>query len=147
MFLVATPIRWGAASSLYFKMIERMNCIQNQFTIAYKVLLHNMVAAFFITGGQGHVQAVAGQMLGFFSELGCHLPPFPYIAHSRGWSAEDMDRNVRYVQESKELRDGAADLVARAIKLASTLRASGSDDSRVPRGGRKAHQLDVIAQI
>ena len=32
--LVATPIRWGNASSLYFKMVERLNCIQNQITIA-----------------------------------------------------------------------------------------------------------------
>ena len=27
--IVATPIRWGAASSLYFKMAERLNCVQN----------------------------------------------------------------------------------------------------------------------
>jgi nitrite reductase/ring-hydroxylating ferredoxin subunit/multimeric flavodoxin WrbA len=147
VFLVATPIRWGSASSLYFKMIERMNCIQNQITIADKVLLHSKVAAFIITGGQDNVQAVAGQMLGFFSELGCHLPPFPYIAHSRGWSAEDMERNVRYVAESKELRDGAADLVSRAIALAQTLVRDGGGEARTIRGGRKAHQLDVIAQI
>jgi multimeric flavodoxin WrbA len=38
--LVATPIRWGAASSLYFKMIERMNCIQNQITIAKGGLMY-----------------------------------------------------------------------------------------------------------
>jgi len=30
--IVASPIRGGSASSLYFKMIERMNCIQNQVT-------------------------------------------------------------------------------------------------------------------
>lgn len=147
VFLIATPIRWGSASSLYFKMIERMNCIQNQITIADKVLLHNKVAAFIITGGQDNVQAVAGQMLGFFSELGCHLPPFPYIAHSRGWSAEDMERNVRSVAESKELRDGAADLVARAVALAKTLLAADPGEARTTRGGRKAHQLDVTAQL
>jgi nitrite reductase/ring-hydroxylating ferredoxin subunit len=27
--LIATPIRWGQASSLYFKMAERLNCVQN----------------------------------------------------------------------------------------------------------------------
>ena len=32
VIVVATPIRWGGASSLYYKMIERMNCIQNQET-------------------------------------------------------------------------------------------------------------------
>lgn len=144
VFLIATPIRWGSAGSLYFKMIERMNCIQNQITIANKVLLHNKVAAFIITGGQDNVQAVAGQMLGFFSELGCHLPPFPYIAHSRGWSAEDMERNVRCVQESEALREGAADLVARSLALARTLRAQAGGDARTTRGGRKAHALAVL---
>ncbi|TWT43718.1 Naphthalene 1,2-dioxygenase system ferredoxin subunit [Phycisphaerae bacterium RAS1] len=147
VILIATPIRWGGASSLYYKMVERMNCIQNQITIANKVLMHNKVAAFIITGGQDNVQAVAGQMLGFFAELGCHLPPFPYIAHSRGWSAEDMERNVRCVAESAELRAGAADLVARAIEVATILLAAAPSDDRTQRGGRKAHQLDVKSQL
>ena len=147
VILVATPIRWGCASSLYYKMVERMNCIQNQTTIADKVLMHNKVAAFIITGGQDNVQAVAGQMLGFFAELGCHLPPFPYIAHSRGWSAEDMERNIEYVAKSKELREGAADLVSRAIEVAKVLIAGEAREARTVRGGRKAHQLDVRAQI
>lgn len=147
VILVATPIRWGSASSLYYKMIERMNCVQNQITIANKVLMHNKVAAFIITGGQDNVQAVAGQMLGFFAELGCHLPPFPYIAHSRGWSAEDMERNMEYVAKSKELRDGAADLIARAIGVAQTLLSASPGEARTTRGGRKAHQLDVRSQI
>src|SRR5207248_4004120 len=64
--LVSTPIRWGNASSLYYRMIERMNCVQNQVTIANRVLMRNKVASFIITGGQDNVQAVAGQMLGFF---------------------------------------------------------------------------------
>ena len=146
VILVSTPIRWGSASSLYYKMIERMNCIQNQITISNKVLMHNKVAAFIITGGQDNVQAVAGQMLGFFAELGCHLPPFPYIAHSRGWSAEDMERNVEYVADSKTLREGAADLVARSINVAKVLIASEATQPKTVRGGRKAHQLDVRAQ-
>ncbi|MBK8915585.1 MAG: NAD(P)H-dependent oxidoreductase [Phycisphaerales bacterium] len=147
VFLVATPIRWGSASSLYYKMIERMNCIQNQITIANKVLLRNKVAAFIITGGQDNVQAVAGQMLGFFAELGCHLPPFPYIAHSRGWSSEDMERNVRSVQESRELREGAAELVCRAMDVAGVLIGADSGaKAGTTRGGRKAHRLDVLGQ-
>ena len=104
--LVATPIRWGAASSLYYKMVERMNCVQNQVTTRNRVLIRNKVAGFIITGGQDNVQAVAGQMLGFFAELGFLFPQFPYIAHSRGWSAEDMERNVEELRTSQELRDG-----------------------------------------
>jgi nitrite reductase/ring-hydroxylating ferredoxin subunit/multimeric flavodoxin WrbA len=141
VFLVATPIRWGAASSLYYKMAERMNCIQNQITIANRVLLRNKVAAFIITGGQDNVQAVAGQMLTFFGELGCQFPQFPFVAHSRGWSAEDMERNIEYVMGSEELRDGARMLVARAVHSAGLLLEHERAPEAVARGGRKAHHL------
>ena len=139
VILVATPIRWGAASSLYYKMVERMNCVQNQITIANNVLIRDKVAAFIITGGQDNVQAVAGQMLGFFAEIGCVFPPFPYVAHTRGWSAEDMERNVAYVRESEELREGTRALVDRAVELARRLRESGACAASIARGGRKAH--------
>ena len=139
--LVATPIRWGNASSLYYRMVERMNCVQNQITIANRVLIRNKVAAFIITGGQDNVQAVAGQMLGFFGEIGCHFPQFPFIAHSRGWTAEDMERNVEVVQQSSELRDGARSLAARAIDHAHLLLDHETAPHSTERGGRKAHRL------
>jgi nitrite reductase/ring-hydroxylating ferredoxin subunit/multimeric flavodoxin WrbA len=139
--VVATPIRWGAASSLYYKMVERMNCIQNQVTIGNRVLLRDKVVVLIITGGQDGIQAVAGQMLGFFAELGCVFPQFPYIAHSRGWSAEDMEHNVEFVQHSEELRSGAQQLVVRAIEMAATLKQSAGTLERVMRGGRKADGL------
>ncbi len=74
----------GAASSLYFKMAERLNCVQNQMTLRNNVLIRSKVAAFIITGGQDNVQAVAGQSMQFFAELGFLFPQFPYTAHSRG---------------------------------------------------------------
>jgi nitrite reductase/ring-hydroxylating ferredoxin subunit/multimeric flavodoxin WrbA len=139
--LVATPIRWGAASSLYFKMAERMNCIQNQVTIHDRVLIRNKVAGFIVVGGQDNVQAVAGQLLGFFAELGFVFPQFPYVAHSRGWAAEDMERNVELVRTSQELRDGAHALAGRAVELAERLLASVTAPEHVSRGGRKAHHM------
>lgn len=147
VLLIATPIRWGAASSLYYKMVERMNCIQNQETIADRHLLRNKVASFIITGGQDNVQGVAGQMLGFFAEIGCQFPQFPYIAHSRGWSAEDMENNMRYVQESKTLREGAQALAARSVEMATLMISGQFKDCTMARGGRKAHRLDVKKQI
>ena len=143
VILVSTPIRWGAPSSLYLKMVERMNCVQNQQTLEDRVLMRNKVAAFVIMGGQDNVQAVAGQMLTFFSEIGCQFPPFPFIAHSRGWTAEDMENNIRTVAQSEELHDGARALVARATELAKTLLATGSAASPHAAGGRKAHPLDA----
>jgi multimeric flavodoxin WrbA/nitrite reductase/ring-hydroxylating ferredoxin subunit len=141
VILVATPIRWGNASALYYRMIERMNCVQNQVTIANRVLLRNKVASFIITGGQDNVQAVAGQMLGFFAEVGCHFPQFPYIAHSRGWTAEDMENNIREVMMSEELREGARSLIARAVDMAQLLLDHEEAPHTTARGGRKAHHL------
>jgi multimeric flavodoxin WrbA len=146
VILVATPIRWGAASSLYYKMVERMNCIQNQATIANRVVLKDKVAAFVITGGQDNVQAVAGQMLGFFAEVGCRFPQFPYVAHSRGWSAEDMENNVRHVKDSESLREGARALVSRAVDMAKGLVAGALGESAFVGGGRKANELDAGAR-
>jgi multimeric flavodoxin WrbA len=145
--LIATSIRWGAPSSLYQKMVERMNCIQNQETIANRHLLKNKAAAFIITGGQDNIQAVAGQLLGFFAEVGCQFPQFPYIAHSRGWSAEDMENNVRYVEQSVDLHDGARALATRTIDMARLLVQGSLGEIALVPGGRKGNQLDVRAQI
>src|SRR3979411_2608505 len=119
--IIASPIRWGAASSLYFKMAERLNCVQNAITLTDDVLIRNKVAGFIIVGGQDNIQAVAGQMLGFFAELGFIFPQFPYIAHSRGWSHEDMEVNVEIVRQSAELADGAPMLVKRFLELSRHL--------------------------
>jgi len=145
--LISTPIRWGAASSLYFKMAERLNCVQNQVTLRNRVMLENKVASFVITGGQDNIQAVAGQMLLFFGELGFHFPQFPFIAHSRGWTAEDMERNVAHVQRSTELHDGSRAMLDRAVELAETLLAKGKPDSKTCRGGRKAHAERAIGEV
>ncbi|MBP9893087.1 MAG: NAD(P)H-dependent oxidoreductase [Planctomycetes bacterium] len=139
VIVIATPIRWGSASSLYYKMVERMNCVQNQVTIADRVLLKNKVASFIIIGGQDNVQGVAGQMLGFFSEIGCVFPQFPFIGHTRGWSAEDMEANVREVKESTDLREGAADLVRRSVAMAKAMLRGDVSAATVERGGRKAN--------
>ncbi len=139
--IIASPIRWGAASSLYFKMAERLNCVQNAITIKDNVLIRNKVAGFIIVGGQDNIQAVAGQMLGFFAELGFIFPQFPYIAHSRGWSHEDMEVNVETVRNSTELADGAAMLAMRCMELARYLIARDEAPVTIERGGRKAHAV------
>ncbi len=112
--------------------------------------MNNKVAAFIITGGQDNVQAVAGQMLGFFAELGCHFPQFPFIAHSRGWSAEDMERNVQYVRNSDELRDGAArsgGARRRAVEDAARRGAErGAHGPRRPQGAPARRQGAVVTR-
>jgi multimeric flavodoxin WrbA len=141
VLLLATPIRWGSASSLYYKMAERLNCVQNQITIRNKVLIRNKVAAFIVTGGQDNVQGVVGPLLTFFGELGFLFPQFPFVAHSRGWSAEDMENNVRAVQQSADLREGAESLADRAVQMAAEILKLEFTHEQVARGGRKAHHL------
>jgi nitrite reductase/ring-hydroxylating ferredoxin subunit/multimeric flavodoxin WrbA len=138
VILIGTPIRWGSASSLYFKMAERLNCVQNQVTTHDRVLIRNKVASFVITGGQDNIQTVAGQMLLFFGELGFHFPQFPFIAHSRGWTAEDMENNVAYVRNDDHLHEGARALVQRAVEHAQGLIAAGEEVKRIEPAGRKA---------
>ena len=95
----------------------------------------------------GHVQAVAGHMLMFFAELGCLFPQFPFIAHSRGWSSEDMEHNVAYVQKSDELHDGARALVERAVDMAKLLNSECKSPEQVVRSGRKAGGSSTILKM
>ena len=88
------------------------------------------------------MQAVAGQVLTFFAELGCQFPQFPFIAHTRGWSAEDMENNEQHVRNSKFLHDGAVALVRRSADMARVMIESLGQDALV-RGGRKGHKLDI----
>jgi nitrite reductase/ring-hydroxylating ferredoxin subunit/multimeric flavodoxin WrbA len=142
--LIATPIRWGNASSLYYKMTERLNCVQNQITTHNKVLIKHKVGAFIITGGQDNIQGVAGSMFTFWSELGFLFPQFPFIAHSRGWDAEDMQNNVRQVKASDALRNASRELVDRAVDFWKVLdQHRGVMDKPMERAGRKANPLAV----
>lgn len=116
--IVSSPIRWGNASSLYYKMAERLNSVQNQLTIKNKALIQNKVVGLIITGGQDNIQSVAGQMLTFFGELGFATPAFPFVAHSLGWASEDMERNTDYVKNSEYLHDESYKLIERCLELA-----------------------------
>jgi multimeric flavodoxin WrbA len=140
--IVATPIRWGSASSLYFKMAERLNCLQVDALKSEDLVLHSKVAGFIIVGGQDNIQGVAGSMLSFFAELGYLFPQFPYIAHSRGWSHEDMENNVRIVRQSRYLAEGAAALAHRVLDVAGRLVASGmTQPTMAERGGLKGRPV------
>jgi nitrite reductase/ring-hydroxylating ferredoxin subunit/multimeric flavodoxin WrbA len=142
VILLSTPIRWGQASALYHRMAERLNCIQNQITIHNRCMIARKVAAFIVTGGQDNVQGVVGDLMTFWAELGFVFPQFPFIAHSRGWDAEDMETNVRLVQASGSLSMAAGELAERAVELWRVLEgSSGRENRTMERSGRKAHRL------
>lgn len=132
IILMATPIRWGNASSLYYKMCERLNCVQNQITLYDKVLIKNKVAAFIITGGQDNIQHVAGQMMVFFTELGFTMPPFAFTGWSRGWIAEDMERNTELFAKSKYIDRSLHDLVENCVRLSRQLKSQTCEQIKTP---------------
>jgi nitrite reductase/ring-hydroxylating ferredoxin subunit/multimeric flavodoxin WrbA len=115
--ILSTPIRWGNASSLYYKMAERLNTVQNQITLHEKVLIQNKVASFIVTGGQDNIQAVVGQLNTFFTDLGFVFPPFNFVGWSRGWIAEDMENNVTAFRKSKYMHRSIRELVTNSVTL------------------------------
>ena len=138
--LVATPIRWGNPSSLYFKMAERLNCVQNQITLKDKVLIKNKVASFIITGGQDNIQQVAGQMMVFFTDLGFTFPPFSFLGWSRGWTAEDMDKNVLQFKRSEYIQRTARELVDNSIETLGQVKHMHHEKMKAP----KPHKQDSL---
>ncbi|MBM3162585.1 MAG: Rieske 2Fe-2S domain-containing protein [Chlorobi bacterium] len=131
--LLATPIRWGNASSLYYKMAERLNTVQNQITLHDRVLIRNKVVSFIITGGQDNVQGVAGQLNAFFADLGFVFPPFNYMGWSRGWIAEDMQHNVERFMKSRYVKRSVKELVANAVQLLRQLKLVDTGNIQTPK--------------
>jgi hypothetical protein len=81
----------------------------------------------------------------FWSELGYVFPHFPFIAHSRGWDAEDMQNNVRQVKASDALREASRELVQRAIDFWKVLDQNRQlMDQPMERAGRKANPLGTV---
>ncbi|MGB8248026.1 MAG: NAD(P)H-dependent oxidoreductase, partial [Chlorobium sp.] len=130
---LATPIRWGNASSLYYKMAERLNTVQNQITLHDRVLIRNKVVSFIITGGQDNVQGVAGQLNAFFSDLGFVFPPFNYLGWSRGWIAEDMQHNVSRFMKSRYVKRSVRELVTNAVQLLRQVKQIDSSRMQTPK--------------
>ncbi len=130
--IVSTPIRWGNASALYYKMAERLNCVQNQITISNKILVKNKLASFIITGGQDNIQQVAGQMMCFFTDLGFTFPPFSFLGWSRGWTAEDMDKNVMQFKKSEYIKRTSMEIVDNCVEMLKQIKNVNSANMYAP---------------
>ena len=145
--LIATRIRWGNASSLYQKMVERMNCIQNQETIADRHLLKNKV------GGVHHHRRARQHSGRRRTDVGLLCRgrlPVPAVSLHRTLArleAEDMENNVRYVEESHDLHEGARGLANRTVDMARLMITGALGEVALVSGGRKGNQLDVKAQL
>lgn len=128
--IVSTPIRWGNASSLYYQMVQRMNCVQNQSVTHNQYLIRDKAAAFIITGGQDNIQHVAGEMLSFWSQLGFVFGKFPFVGWSRGWYAEDMENNYDGMMSANEspMKRDIMRTVLGAVEMAKLVKKNKYDE-------------------
>ena len=102
-------------------------------TIIHPPCTENVVRIDLVTESHNHP--------GFLRRAWLHISSFPYIAHSRGWSHEEMACNEEIVRNSKELVEGAAMLAKRCLDLAAHLIARDEAPTSIERGGRKAHAM------
>ena len=126
--IIATPIRWSNASSLYYQMIQRMNCVQNQIITHETYLIRDKVAAFIITGGQDNVQHVAGELMTFWSQLGFVLGKFPFVGWTRGWYAEDTENNFDKMKDNKNIQKDITKTISGAIEMSRLVKENRYDE-------------------
>ncbi|NTU58334.1 MAG: Rieske 2Fe-2S domain-containing protein [Chlorobiaceae bacterium] len=142
--ILATPIRWGNACSLYYKMAERLNTVQNQITVNDRVLIRNKVASFIVTGGQDNVQGVVGQLNSFFTDLGFTFPPFNFVGWSRGWIAEDTEHNYERFNRSRYVKRSIRELVTNTMNL--VIQVKQIDVSRLQTPKPKISEAGTLSQ-
>jgi nitrite reductase/ring-hydroxylating ferredoxin subunit/multimeric flavodoxin WrbA len=126
--LIATQIRWGNASSLYYQMVQRMNCVQNQSITHDIYLIRDKVAAFIITGGQDNVQHVAGELMTFWSQLGFVFGKFPFVGWTRGWYAEDTENNYDKMKENEHMRQDISKTISGAVEMSRLVKQNRYDE-------------------
>lgn len=126
--VVATPIRWGNASSLYYQMVQRMNCVQNQIITNNNYIIRDKVGAFIITGGQDNIQHVAGELLSFWSQLGLVFGKFPFVGWSRGWYAEDTENNYKEEIDSEKFKQDIKRTIGGAIEISRLIKNAKYDE-------------------
>ena len=139
ILLIATPIRWGAASSLYYKMVERMNCIQNQIT-------HQQQGADPQQGGGLHHHRRPGRhpVRGRADDDVLQRDRLSSCRSSRSSRTRSAGSSRRWTatwswwQNSEPLRAGARELVNRSAEMANCLLEREITCATIERGGRKA---------
>jgi nitrite reductase/ring-hydroxylating ferredoxin subunit/multimeric flavodoxin WrbA len=126
--IISTPIRWGNASSLYYQMVQRMNCVQNQSITHESYLIRDKVAAFIITGGQDNVQHVAGELMTFWSQLGFVFGKFPFVGWTRGWYAEDTENNFDKMKANEHMQQDIIKTINGAVQMSRLVKENRYDE-------------------
>lgn len=124
IILIATPIRRGAPASLYFKFIERLNCLENQREVYGVDLLGHQQMGFVIVWAQDGVQACLGQMMAQCSQMGFGFAKHPYVGYTSGNYTNDMmEQTPAQIEKDKEVIAAQyREMIDNQIKIVQSLR-------------------------
>ncbi len=78
------------------------------------------------------MQQVAGQMMCFFTDLGFIFPPFSFLGWSRGWTAEDMDKNVMQFKKSEYIKRTSMEMVDNCVEMLKQIKNVNSANIHAP---------------
>jgi multimeric flavodoxin WrbA len=121
ILVLATPIRWNNHSALVQKFVERMNCIENQYSWFGNRMIRNKVVGLIIIGHVDGMQHVAGNLLNFFAWLGFSSPEVS-IASWVGENDEDTTKDWDQIERNKYTQEDLDNLVSSSLFLASNLK-------------------------
>ena len=121
ILVLATPIRWNNHSALVQKFVERMNCIENQYSWFGNRMIRNKVVGLIIIGHVDGMQHVAGNLLNFFAWLGFASPEVS-IASWVGENDEDTTKDWDQIENNKYTKEDLGNLVSSSLLLASNLK-------------------------
>lgn len=124
VIVVATPIRRGAPASLYFKFIERLNCLENQKEVYGVDLLGQQQMGFVIVWAQDGVQACLGQMMAQCSQIGFSFAKHPYVGYTSGnYTNDAMEQTPAQIEKDKEvIATQYREMIDNQIKIVKNLR-------------------------
>ena len=89
---------------------------------------------------QDNIQQVAGQMMVFFTDLGFTFPPFSFLGWSRGWTAEDMDKNVMQFKRSEYIQRTAKEMIDNCLETSRQIKHIPDEKRKAP----KPHKEDSL---
>jgi len=104
VIIIATPIRRWAPASLYFKFIERLNCLENQKEVYDVDLLGQQQMGFVIVWAQDGVQACLGQMMAQCAQMGFGFAKHPYVGYTSGnYTNDAMEKAVAQMKKDSDV--------------------------------------------
>lgn len=102
--LIASPIRRGNASSLYYKLVERCNCIENQKEVYGVDLIHNKLMWAIVIWAQDGVQHVLWSIMTTRSQMGFAFAKQPFVWYTAWWYLNDrIDLVPTQLKEENEI--------------------------------------------